>query len=206
MSDDHLDKPFAFEIAHGERLKELRLKNGMSIRAVAAALGDRVHWTTIGKIERGQMKLTMPWVQRFSEVYNASPLDILGFGNFEKNVAKIPLYGIEYALRGASEIPPPEAYVYIQTDRKNVFAFTYKAPLEFPFKDNGGFICVDADERSLSLHAAYLLKLDTGRLQIGTYSSDPPRLDLWQSDRPTVVIGERMFEVIGRVFYIGQHV
>lgn len=61
--------------AMANRIAELRTRAGLSQPALAERLG--CHENTVGKLERGERKLTEEWMRRIASVLNVAPADLI---------------------------------------------------------------------------------------------------------------------------------
>lgn len=70
-------KPPASEAARilGERVRERRLQLGLSQERLAE--GTALHWSFIGRIERGQANLTLRNILRLAEALGMDPGDLV---------------------------------------------------------------------------------------------------------------------------------
>lgn len=62
-------------IALGERVRELRLKAGLTQEAVADAAD--LHWTFVGQVERGERNLSYKNILKLAAGLSASPRELL---------------------------------------------------------------------------------------------------------------------------------
>lgn len=71
----------------GERLREQRLKLGLTLEDLASL--SEMHWTSVGKIERGQVHPNVETLVRLATALNADPGDFvrgLNSSMYEKRV------------------------------------------------------------------------------------------------------------------------
>ena len=68
----------------GERLKNLRLKNGLTQEKVAEAIGY-THKSAVAKIETNKRDLTQRKLEQFASFYGVSPNFLLGYEDEERS-------------------------------------------------------------------------------------------------------------------------
>lgn len=56
----------------GQFARAIRTGLGLSLKAVADKIGDGTHFTTISKLEKGQMEFTYGWGRLFAQAYGVS--------------------------------------------------------------------------------------------------------------------------------------
>jgi SOS-response transcriptional repressor LexA len=59
------------------RLREIREAKGMTLAEVAAAAGGKTTPKTISRLERGEMRLSVPWMNRLAPVFGVKPAELL---------------------------------------------------------------------------------------------------------------------------------
>ena len=86
-----------------EKLKELRLENGLSQTEIAFELG--ISQKAYSKIENGYVKLNHEKIKKLSEFYNVTPDLLCSLSCCCKNGNEIKLKAIEYLKENNINLP-----------------------------------------------------------------------------------------------------
>lgn len=183
----------------GERLKSRRQKAGLSLRSLAAKVGEDVHFTTIAKLETGRMRLTEAWADRLAVALDIHPADLLADEGTLAAVRKIPVYNAdEISLNGdVVEWPKPTGELVSTRGGKNGFALQIEFNLHRP--SVVGYVQIDPNQSELYLDGTYLLHTG-GNVILAAFVDAPARFVPWIADdsTPDLLIGSAQFRILGR--------
>jgi transcriptional regulator with XRE-family HTH domain len=92
------------------RLRDLRRSRGLTLAEVAARCSPPTTAVTIGRLETGMRKLSLPWMERLAKALDVGPADLLP----DNTTADIPVAAIlgsegAEALAAPLAVPPPTA-------------------------------------------------------------------------------------------------
>lgn len=90
------------------RIAELRKKAGLTQQALAERLD--VHWITISKLERGQTRLTIQWMEKIAPILGVSTFDLVPK---PKAIATVQLFGRIVPGAELEMFPDDEAQSFI---------------------------------------------------------------------------------------------
>lgn len=191
------------EVSAGERLRRIRKEFGLTIKGLANMLGEGVHFTTISKLERGTMSLTIEWADRFAKALNINPLDLLSDNYAQRQWRSVPLY-FWYSWTPEKGILGAKQLGWIPTMSEGGLEFGLGFYPSKDYEDNSGVglnYVIDPSQRQLVAEKLYVFYLDeeTGPLP-GTFRLDPPRFVLIDGGGD-VVLGEQPFYLAGRVVF-----
>ncbi|WP_448585657.1 helix-turn-helix domain-containing protein [Thermaurantiacus sp.] len=90
------------------RLRELRKARGLTLAELAARCAPPTTAVTIGRLETGMRKLSVPWLERLAAALGVEPADLLPGGS----VASVPVAALlgrdgPVAPAAALSLPPP---------------------------------------------------------------------------------------------------
>jgi transcriptional regulator with XRE-family HTH domain len=203
------DENVSGSVASGRRLRQLREAKGLSMRDLADRLADGTHFTTIGKIETGKVRLTADRIEQlanalevtFAEIANPNyaisqmrPVPVVKPGTWMRTgeVDKAPKIGWVISPKGG-----PKSVAF--------FNLEYMPGLE---RQVDGYSVVDTDDKELVEGCVYML--DTARgdsLEILVFRSNPPRFNnlVGPSINTVFAVGERPFTTVGRIIFEGKN-
>lgn len=166
----------------GNRIRELRRARGFSLKSLAHVLSDlgptSVHFTTVGKMERGEIGISLEWLRRIAAVLDVSVLELIsddaGQGPGKVAVVTLP--------KGASG--PDEAVVtgYVRPFPYSERSFLVSGLLEeynpaIEAEARHDSLLIDPEDRELVDGRLYLVMGDDGEQRVRRYRERPPRFE-----------------------------
>jgi len=198
--DDAPDSPAR---TPGERLKELRLAYGLTIKQLAEKIGDGVHFTTISKLERGTMSLSFEWADRISSVLPIEPLQLLSDDYARRDFHAVGLYfWYSWTPEGGLKAAKQLGWVPTMGGGERSFALGFYPSKDFlHISEIGLNSVIDPDQRTLIVGNLYAIYRDAeaGPL-LATFQLDPPRFELVDG-AGDIILGQQYAVVIGRVVF-----
>jgi transcriptional regulator with XRE-family HTH domain len=92
------------------RLRSIRKSRGLTLADVAARCSPPTTAVTIGRLETGMRKLSLPWLERLARALEVAPADLLpGEAIADIPVAAILTHDGPEALAEPLSVPPPSA-------------------------------------------------------------------------------------------------
>ncbi|MCS6987756.1 MAG: helix-turn-helix transcriptional regulator [Sphingomonadaceae bacterium] len=90
------------------RLREIRMARGLTLAEVAARCRPPTTAVTIGRLETGLRRLTLPWLERLARALDCDPVDLLP-GPARSSVPVAALLGADGAVapQQTMSLPPP---------------------------------------------------------------------------------------------------
>lgn len=197
----------------GNRIKAVRQQRGLSAQKLADLMNTGR--STIVKLERGDRRLTIDWLDRFSLALGVPITDLIldvGDNSFSK-IVDCPVIPIRElckesdphrtlaALDGRAGALR-ENVVLQEVNSKRIVGILLEDASAGRFVPAGGIAIVDLDDRNLSEGAVYLVFHDSrAEIREFTSSGGPARLQCAshaQSGRP-LFLGSDKVEILGRV-------
>jgi transcriptional regulator with XRE-family HTH domain len=187
----------------GKRVRERRKALGLSMKELAAQLGE-VHFTTIGKLETGKMKFTAEWIQSISEALNVTPASIVNSRFAPESVKMTALYsGLSMGAEGeAFKDADAIAEIPVLTVASRCYSVLVPDTEKNPHLAFGHwYITIDPDDRHMIDGGLYAIRLPDARsVSFISFRADTASLVAWPSGA-SESLGERAFQVIGKVIY-----
>jgi transcriptional regulator with XRE-family HTH domain len=187
----------------GERLRELRVGYGLTIKQLAEKIGGGVHFTTISKLERGTMSLSFEWADRIASALPIEPLQLLSDDYARRDFSAVPLYfWYSWTPEGGITSAKQLGWVPTMGGSELSFALGFYPSKDFDNLSEAGLNSViDPEQRTLvvgNLYGIYFA-VDAGPM-LATFELDPPRFKLADGGGD-VVLGQQYAVVIGRVVF-----
>lgn len=191
------------------RIREVRKARGMSQEELGAAMAADLTGSTVAKLEKGRMALSLDYLTEIAGILQVDVLDLLpGDGPL---VRTIPVIGMvaagawQEAIQVSGESIPIPPHV----EGRNLFALRPTGDSMdklVPAGNEGGYVVVNPDDRELKHGRYYVVQNGDGETTFKQFSADPLAL-LPCSTNPThkpIPLGTETFTVIGRVIYVAQ--
>ncbi len=197
------DEVLDSEQSAGSRLKALRQKSKLSLRALAAKLGEDVHFTTIAKLETGRMRLTEAWANRLASALDAHPAEMLAEEGSVGAARKIPVYDAEDITFADGTLSLPDMAGEILATRGSTKSFALRIEFRMHLPNVRGFVQIDPNLTAVEIGKTYLLWHDND-LIIAPFLDGPARFEPWISkeDAPDLLVGASHFTVLGQALEV----
>jgi hypothetical protein len=169
---------------------------------MAQKLGERIHFTTVSKLETGKMQFSLEWADAFASVLEVPTSTFFMHYDLLNLPKRIPVYiGLEF-VRDRSNVAPNSYATYL-TKREDLFGI-FVTNIQDTVSDGGvGTVIVDPTRTSLREGGVYVVANDDDReLIVGLYRETLgiPRIVSWPSTRTELFyIPEDDVEVFGEV-------
>lgn len=190
----------------GLNIKRLRKERGLTQEQLAARISEDTSIATISKLEKGQMSMSLDWIQRIASALGVTEHEIIARGDISR-VRLIPIIGLIAAGNWSEAIENPEGYMPAAPDvgGPNCFALRPVGDSMDQLVGEGGCIVVDPDQRDLHDGKAYAVRNAEGDTTFKRYQASPPTLLPCSSnkDHQPIPLGREPFTVIGRVTWAG---
>jgi transcriptional regulator with XRE-family HTH domain len=192
----------------GERIRDVRSAKGFSMRELADRLADGTHFTTIGKMETGKIRLTVPRIHQIAKALEVTFSELTDPDFSVSQARQLPLVRYRtWVESGGLKESEILGWVFSTRGSDKSVAFAnreYDPAIDDTFY---GYVVVDVEERSLESERLYVI--DAGSedlLDIVIYRSDPPRFDLYvdREAKPYFALGDRPFTTVGRIVFEGR--
>lgn len=190
------------------RIREIRKGLRMSMEALAGSLPGSPAMTTIAKLERGQMGLTLDYMVDIAKVLGCQPSDLID--SSPDVTRRVPMLGRvpagpwrEAITDKTGSVPLPEG-----VGGPNCFALRPDGDsmnLLIP-EVSGAFIVVDPDQTELLNHKVYVIANGEKETTFKRFGINPARFEPVSSNpkHEPIIIGQKPFSVVGRVVYAGM--
>lgn len=207
LFDAIADAEGVIEDSPGGRLKFLRERKGLSLRALADLISPETHFTTIAKLETGKMRMSDEWAEKLSKALDVPPQLIVASPKDPASARKIPQFYLADLkwIDGKLEFGEPHDSQVLNMGGPRTFTI----PVHFgtPDAPYEGFVAIDPDDRVIRAHKPYLLMIDGNeRPVLSKYVPDPAHFSTWIPFEENAVdkayVGEANFTVYGRVILV----
>jgi len=186
------------------RIRELRKAQNLTLKQLAEKMsadgGSPVHFTTIGKMERGEMRVTMEWLMRAAQALSVSLFEIVA--------KREPGRTIPLILLPAGKSKSEESFIvtYVNPTPWSDDAFFLVAShvegvqnlLSFDL-DPTQLLLVDPSVTELVAGKLYVIMTQDGIHRLRTFKETPPRfVAVGNTDEDTpILLGIDQIEVVG---------
>lgn len=212
-----IDDPRAHDIQHppaynaelGAQIRKLRQESGYTLKEFASEIPGTPHFTTVSKLEKGQIPVTGDWIERIATALGVSPLAITIGQDFEGyEPRRVPLYGPESVDFNGGFFHPPTGWAPAVKNVPGSFAVSVWSPEGGPGFGDWQMV-VDPNERELRPGKLFAIKAadnvrmpgwNYGNVFAASYYPDPPQLIRWPDCEPFAV-GEFPFRVLGLIIF-----
>lgn len=195
------------EDSPGGRLKFLRERRGLSLRAVANQVSEDTHFTTIAKLETGKMKMTDEWARKLAEVLSVPYQAILAPMTDPLAARAVPVYNIDDLTWDGSKLAfgAPETTTVVTVGGLKTYALAVMLSVDTP--EGPGIVVIDPDETQIRSEKLYLIAAHgNSKPMLALFEPDPARFVAWikhEDDRVSnIEIGQTPFAVLGRVVLV----
>lgn len=193
--------------AVGSRIREVRLEKGKSLEDVAAQIeqntGEKVHFTTIAKIERSVQTISVDWLIKIGDALGVDPVVFLGA---KPSARVLPVLGRIAAGNWREAIANPEGWRAVPAELKagpNAFVLLPDGDSMDKIVDDDGFIVIDPDKAELNDGRLYAILNGDGEATFKQFRSNPMRLEPCSTnpEHQPLALGREPFTVIGQVIF-----
>lgn len=185
----------------GAKVRALRKAQGLTLQELAARMPSRPHFTTLGKIERGEQRLTAEWAEQIAAGLNILPHQ-LETEDEGPGSRRLPFFSLPKGARSTAGLEP-SYFIDVAPWSRDAFLvgrgpLTGINALEPPKAESA---IVDPALRSLSPGHAYLLLDEDGSHISRFYFEKPPRFEARSHDprQTDIELGQRAIVVIGQI-------
>lgn len=171
-----------------ENIEQIRKAIGLSREYVAKKLD--IGLTNYGKVENGEVALTVDRLYQLAQIFNMPPEDILTYNQAKRgNVTYIPVEAQAGFLSGYSQAPGTafKTYDLPFIDGKNLYMIDAAGDSMFPLIQHGDKIVVDqiSSWQDVKFGCIYMIVAKDGRVIKRMYSSpDNKKKVILKSDNP----------------------
>ena len=171
-----------------ENIEQIRKAKGLSREYVAKKLDTSL--TNYGKMENGDVNLTIDRLYQLAEVFNMPPEDILTYNKAKQgNVTYIPIEAQAGFLSGYSQVPVTEFKTYNLPflEGKNLYMIDAAGDSMFPVIQHGDKIVIDQIDswQEVKFGCIYMIVSKEGRVIKRMYSSpENKKKVILKSDNP----------------------
>ena len=188
------------------RIEQLRKARGLTQEDLAARVSSDTAISTISRLERGDMALTLEWIHKLARALRISAHDIIA--EESAPVRLVPVIGQIAAGNWSDAVEHPDGWIPATGDvgGPNCFALRPIGDSMNEVVDEGGYLVVDPDQFELVAGKIYAVRNAAGETTFKRYQPEPPAL-LPCSTNPAhrpILLGREPFTVIGRVTWVGR--
>lgn len=184
----------------GARLRVVRERAGLSLRETATALKNGTHFTTIGKVERGQIGLSNKLATALAGVYGVTKFELVDELQSAERIRAVPLFGSETLDPARVNVGATQlGWTSTLRGGEGSFAILGRVKGIFSNSERQISILIEPTWTSLKHDAIFLLELDDNTQFIGLYNADDLRfVSVFADAIREVEVGRDPFKVIGR--------
>jgi repressor LexA len=181
------------------RIAELRRAKGLTAEALAELAGTKK--TQLGKLERGERRLSDHWAARLAPHLGVQPYELLMPSGVAIKVHYLPVIGQVSCGNWIEAIEDTSDYVPTTYDSPNAFGLRPFGNSMDKIIKEGGFIVVDPDRLDLIDGKYYVVMNDQGESTAKQYRGNPARLVPCSSDPSyaEISVGRDHFTVVGQI-------
>lgn len=185
------------------RIKEIRLERNLNQEDVAALTGDVITKATVSKLEKGQMGLTLDYMNLLGEALQVPPESFI---TNHISGRTLPVLARIAAGNWREAISDPTGWRSIPADVKtgpNSFVLLPEGDSMDLIVDEDGFIVVDPDQKDMFDGQLYALQTEDGDATFKKFFTNPPRLEPCSSNpvHQVMPLGREPIITIGRVTF-----
>ncbi|MDB5738252.1 MAG: hypothetical protein JWO65_1920 [Sphingomonas bacterium] len=192
------------ERAHHELLRLAREKRGFTLKQAAELLSQTankaIHFTTIGKIETGKIRLTVDWIDLFAQAYDTTYRSLLEGESGPSGAHLVPL------MMPTSSKPnrkAPYTRVVSPVGQDGMFAIPLISFKNVADMIEQMYVVIDPNQKILEDGRCYLIRAG-GRDQVAQYQQSDMHFDgIGAGDR--INVGTDPFEVLGSAGFVGAY-
>lgn len=186
--------------AMGNRIQELREAMGITQDDLARGAGTTK--SQLGKLERGERRLSDHWAERIAPFLGVKPYELFMPSHAGADQLRVvPLVGSIPCGDWREAVEHAEGVVPAVRGGPNVFALRATGDSMDELITDGGFVYVDPDDRDLIDGKVYAVLNGSGETTAKRYKANPARLVPCSTnpDHRPIAIGHDSFTVIGRI-------
>jgi hypothetical protein len=173
------------------------------MQKLAEALEDGTHFTTISKLERDVMTMSLYWADKLSYVLNIGPLELVSGSFSGESVRLVPMYA-RYGYRPDRDRDPAARLGLVPTiaGGPNTFALGFiPAKRSDDITASGYTYVIDPDRDTLDVGVMYAVYVSENRgVDVGIYKDAPARFELADRDEHLIVTRSK-FTVVGTIIF-----
>lgn len=192
--------PVGINHGMGNRIAELRTARGIDQSELAALAGTTR--SQLGKLERGERRLSDHWAERLAPHLGVSPYELFMPAHHGVDaVRSVPLVGAITCGDWREAVEHAEGVVPAIAGGPNVFALRADGDSMDMLIQPGGYVYVDPDDRDLLDGKVYAVMNGNYETTAKRYKANPARLVPCSTnpDHRALTIGGDSFTVIGRI-------
>lgn len=189
----------------GAVIRRAREAKGWSLRDLAKKLGDGTHFTTIGKIERGDIQLTVEKYVKLADALGLPTMALFTPSLGGGEVKMVPIYSnYPYNLMNEADKSTFEALIPIVSNRENLIGYGIFPEISSIVATAFSYVIIDLDDSNLVDNRLFCLHVNEDDVRYGCYRDAPARFEKWgiTDETSEFTVGQRPFHVIGRVIQI----
>lgn len=181
------------------RIRELRDAAGLTAEQLATLAGTTK--SQLGKLERGERRLSDHWAGRLAPHLKVQPYELLMPAGIKIKVHYVPVIGQVSCGQWLEAIEETDDYVPTTYDSENAFALRPIGDSMDKIITEGGFIVVDPDKLDLIDGKFYVVMNDGGETTAKQYKGNPARLVPCSSNPiyKEISVGRDQFTVVGQI-------
>lgn len=181
------------------RIRELRDAKGLTADQLAKAAGTTK--SQLGKLERGERRLSDHWAGRLAPHLGVQPYELLMPAGVTIKVHYVPVIGQVSCGAWLEAIEDTSEYVPTTYDSENAFALRPVGDSMDKIIREGGFIVVDPDRLDLIDGKFYVVMNEAGETTAKQFRTGPARLVPCSSNpvHEDISVGRDRFTVIGQI-------
>ncbi|WP_337846789.1 LexA family transcriptional regulator [Sphingomonas sp.] len=182
-------------------VRAIRQSRKMTLEALAHAISPDVALTTIAKIEKGTMSLTLDWMIDIARVLGVTVHDLIAEEG--ASFRMLPKVGRVAAGNWAEAIENPEGFVTVPAEglTGDEFVLQVRGDSMDRVAPDGSWVVVDPSQCELVPGKYYVVRNGEGEATFKRFASDPLRLEPCSTnpEHRAIMIGAEPFTVIGRI-------
>lgn len=181
------------------RIQELRKKAGLTAEELAALVGTKK--TQLGKLERGERRLSDHWARLIAPHLGVEPFELYMPEGLSLNLRFVPVIGVVACGNWSEAIEDASERVPSFHGGPNSFALRPAGDSMNQVIRGNGYVVVDPDDKDLIDGKSYVILNQDGEATAKKYRATPARLEP-ASDNPdhrAIMLGREPFTVVGRI-------
>ena len=160
----------------------------------------------IDRLEKGQRKLSLEWIERLAPALGVEPLEIIYEGIKSNDARRVPLVGAISCGDWAEAVGSAEETVVTFAGGPKSFALRPAGDSMNKLVDEDGYVVVDPEQIELIDGKCYAVMNGDGETTAKRFKASPARL-VPCSTNPShreIMVGQSQFLVIGRIVFAGR--
>jgi repressor LexA len=181
------------------RIQQIRKSAGLNADELAKLVGTTT--SQLGKLERGERRLSDHWAERIAKHLGVQPYELMMPASTPPSLRFVPVIGSLSCGNWQEAIQTADEHIPTFYGGPNSFALRPTGDSMNRILKGAGYVVIDPDDTDLIDRRFYVVMNEDGEATAKQYRGNPARLEP-ASDNPehrAIVVGRHRFTVVGRI-------